>query len=58
MAAKINEFQKPYTTTREEQNLRWKYSRGEITCEEYEEQYRKLLKAGKIRRSGRTVRGE
>jgi len=56
MAEKINEFQKPYSTTQEEQDLRWKYSLGKMSFKEYEEQYRKLLKAGKIRRSGRTVR--
>jgi len=56
VAEKINEFQKPYSTTQEEQDLRWKYSLGKMSFKEYEKQYRKLLKAGKIRRSGRTVK--
>ena len=58
MAAKINEFQKPYTTTREEQNLRWKYANGGMTFAQYEKKYKQLLKAGKIKRSGRVVKDE
>jgi len=51
----INEFQKPYTTTREEQELRWKYADGLITFDEFERRYKKLLKAGKIKRNGRII---
>ena len=40
-------------TTREERNLRWKYANGGMTFKQFEAKYKKLLKAGKIVRSGR-----
>ena len=54
----INERQKPYQTTKEEQSLRWQYGQGEITREEFDEQYVELLKQGKIMRSGKAITDE
>ena len=54
----INERQKPYQTTQEERNLRWRYGQGEITREEFDEQYAELLKQGKIVRSGKVITNE
>jgi hypothetical protein len=51
----INEKQKPYQTTQEEQNLRWKYGRGKMTKKEFDVEYEKLKQAGKIKRSGKAV---
>ena len=51
----INERQKPYKTTREEQDLRWRYAKNEITAEEFHTAYEVLLKQGKIIRSGKVV---
>jgi len=56
MAEKINEFQKPYSTTQEEQILRWARAKGEITERQFNMRYKKLLKAGKIIRSGKVER--
>ena len=56
MAEKINEFQKPYSTTQEEQILRWACAKGEITERQFNMRYKKLLKAGKIIRSGKVER--
>ena len=52
----INEKQKPYSITREELNLRFDYMKGGITLEEFERRYKKLMKQGKIKRDGRTVK--
>lgn len=51
-----SEFQKPYQTTKEEQQLRWKYADGLITFREYRRRYKELLSEGKIIRSGKVVR--
>jgi len=48
----INERQKPYRTTQEEQSLRWSYGQEEITLEEFDRQYAELLKQGLIVRDG------
>jgi hypothetical protein len=47
---------RPESTTREEQELRWKYADRLITFDEFERQYKKLLKAGKIKRNGRVIK--
>lgn len=47
---------RPDQTTREEQNLRDRYARGKITFDQYEKAYRKLMKQGLIKRSGRTLK--
>lgn len=52
----INERQKPYTTTQEEQDLRWKYATTDMTLEEFEQQYKMLHEQGKIIRSGKVVK--
>jgi len=52
----INEFQKPYTITKEELNLRFDYAEGRITLKEFDKRYKKLLKQGKIVRDGKTIK--
>jgi hypothetical protein len=42
-------------TTKEEQNLRDRYSRKLITFDQYERAYRKLMKRGLIQRNGRVI---
>ena len=54
----INERQKPYQTSKEEQELRWKLYEGRINFKEFERRYKKLIKAGKIIRSGRVQKDE
>ena len=44
------------STTREEQDLRNRYATTRMTFKEFEAAYRKLMKQGKIKRSGRVVR--
>jgi len=51
----INERQKPYRTTQQEQNLRWEYGRGNMSLEEFDIQYAELLKQGLIIRDGRVI---
>jgi len=52
----IDEKQKPYRTTQFEQDLRWDLFFGKITQITFNLEYDKLLKAGKIIRSGKVVR--
>lgn len=47
---------RPYSTTREERNLRDALAWGLITFKEYERKYNILLKQGKIRRNGRILK--
>ena len=47
---------RPHTTTREEQDLRHRYATTRMTFKEFEAAYRKLMRQGKIKRSGRVVR--
>jgi len=54
----INERQKPYQITQEEQNLRWKYANGGMTFEQFEVRYKQLMREGKIRRSGRVIKND
>ena len=49
-------WKRPPSTTREEQDLRDRYSRGKITFIQYERAYKKLLKQGLIKRNGRVIR--
>ena len=51
----INERQKPYRTTQQEQNLRWEYGQGNMSLEEFDIQYAELLKQGLIIRDGRVI---
>ena len=46
---------RPFSTGQEERNLRNRYMRGEITIEQFNQEYETLLKAGKITRHGRQV---
>ena len=48
-------WKRPCCTTREEQNLRDRYSRGLMTFDQYEKAYRKLMKQGLIKRNGKTL---
>lgn len=45
------------STTIEEQDLRYRYATTRMTFKEYEAAYRKLMRQGKIKRDGRTLRG-
>lgn len=47
---------RPSFTTREEQDLRNKYAESRITFDEFEKQYKKLMREGKIKRNGRVVK--
>jgi hypothetical protein len=47
---------RPSSTTREEEDLRWKLAFGKITFKQYEKKYKELLKAGKIQRNGRVIK--
>lgn len=50
----INEFQKPWTITQAELNLRFDYMKGKITLKQYEEEktsYRKLAEKYGISKS-------
>ena len=47
---------RPYSTTREEQNLRDRYARGKMTFDQFERAYRELMEQGKIKRNGRTIK--
>lgn len=51
----INEHQKPYQTTQEEQELRADCMYGKITLGEFNRRYEELKKRGLIRRNGRRV---
>ena len=44
---------RPFTTTREERELRKEYMWGEITLAEYKKRYKRLEEQGLIKRSGR-----
>ncbi len=44
-----------HTTTKEEQDLRYKYATTRMTFKEYEAAYRKLMRQGKIKRDGRVI---
>jgi hypothetical protein len=47
---------RPHTTTREEQDLRRRYATTRMTFKEFEAAYKKLMRQGKIKRSGRVIR--
>ncbi len=51
----INERQKPYRTTQEEQQLRWEYGQGNMTLAEFNVHFEELKRQGKIVRDGRKV---
>jgi hypothetical protein len=51
----INEKQKPYQTTQEEQTLRWDYAQGNFTLKQFNNEFNRLKKAGKIIRNGKVV---
>ena len=46
---------RPYSTTREERNLRDRYAWGKITFLQYERAWRKLKRKGLIRRNGKVI---
>ena len=47
---------RPYSTSREERDLRDALARGKISFKEFERKYNKLMDEGKITRDGRVVR--
>lgn len=51
----INEYQKPYRTTKEEQELRADCMYGKITLGEFNRRYEELKKRGLIQRNGRVI---
>lgn len=46
---------RPCATTREEYDLRCKYAAGGMSFAEFEQRYKELLRAGKIKRGGQIV---
>lgn len=46
---------RPYSTTLEERELRHKYATTKMTFNQFECEYKKLMKRGLIRRNGRIV---
>lgn len=50
------DWYRPDSTTREEQDLRYRYATTKMTFLQYEVEYKKLMKQGKIKRSGRTLK--
>jgi len=46
---------RPRSTTREEEELRWKLATGHIKFDEFERRYKKLMEEGKIQRNGRVI---
>jgi len=47
---------RPHSTTQEEQDLRHRYATTKMTFDQFEIEYRKLMKQGKIKRNGRTLK--
>lgn len=47
---------RPYSTTREERELRNRYATTKMTFDQFEQAYRKLMKQGLIKRNGRTLK--
>jgi len=54
--AEINEFQKPYTITQEELDLRFDYMYGKITLDEFNKRFRRLKKLGLVIRDGKVIK--
>ena len=52
----INEKQKSWAITQEELNLRFDYAEGRITLQQFNRRYKKLLRQGKIIRSGKAMK--
>ena len=46
------DWPRPYSTTKEERDLRDKYATTKMTFDQYERKYKKLLKQGLIKRNG------
>jgi len=47
---------RPYSTTKEERNLRNRYATTKMTFNQYEKEYKKLMKRGLIRRNGKVLK--
>lgn len=50
------DWYRPHSTTREEQNLRYKYATTKMTFNQFKREYKKLMKQGLIKRSGRIIK--
>ena len=49
------DWPRPHSTTKEERDLRHKYATTKMTFNQFEQAYRKLMKQGLIKRSGKTI---
>lgn len=47
---------RPYSTTKEERDLRNRYATTKMTFDQFECEYKKLMKRGLIRRNGRVLK--
>ena len=52
----INEHMKSWAITQKELNLRFDYAEGRITLQQFNRRYKKLLRQGKIIRSGKAMK--
>jgi len=46
---------RPRSIMEDEEDLRWRLSRGEITSTEFDREYQELRKRGLIRRNGKKI---
>ncbi|MCK5608844.1 hypothetical protein KAR91_43630 [Candidatus Pacearchaeota archaeon] len=49
------DWPRPHSTTKEERDLRYKYATTKMTFDQFEIEYKKLMKRGLIRRNGRAL---
>ena len=52
----INEYQKPYSITKEELDLRWKYANTNMSLETFNKRFEELKRQGKVVRDGRVIK--
>lgn len=50
------DWPRPYSTTKEERDLRRKYATTKMTFDQYEREYKKLMRQGLIQRNGRILK--
>jgi len=49
------DWKRPCCTTKEEQDLRERYARTDMTRAQFDAEYKRLIKCGLIRRNGRVI---
>jgi hypothetical protein len=49
-------WKRPYSTTKEERDLRRRYATTKMSFNRFEREYNKLMKRGLIRRNGRVLK--